>query len=326
MTEVLLAIRGLTKHYPIRGLKEPLVALDGVDLDIPAGQTTAIVGESGSGKSTLARCLLGLVEPTGGVMTLDGQSLWAQRGRKVSRTYRDIQMVFQDPNLSLNPRKTVGEAVAEPLALHMRMPRNARTARVHELFDLVGLQAAHITRLPRELSGGQRQRVGIARALAVEPRLIVLDEPTSSLDVSVRGHVLDLLLSIQRQLGTTYLFISHDLEAVEYLADYVVVMYLGSVVEEGPPEVVLDFPKHPYTRALISAAPSREYGATKERFVLAGEIPSPIGLREECRLVGRCPMATPHCRTSTPQLVVVGERHKSACPVTASEALKRAAV
>ncbi|MCE0764550.1 ATP-binding cassette domain-containing protein [Pseudonocardia kujensis] len=308
-------IRGLTKHFRVGRPRRDLVALDGVDLAVEAGQTTALVGESGSGKSTLARCLVGLLPVTAGEVLLDGIDLAGLGSVALSRTYRDIQMVFQDPHSSLNPRRSVYQAVTEPLRLHLGLDRAAQRARARELMSLVGLEDQHLERMPHELSGGQRQRVGIARAIAVGPKVVVLDEPTSSLDVSVRGQILDLLLGLQQRLGMTYLFISHDLQAVRRVADRVCVMYLGSIVEDGPADEVLDRPRHPYTRALMSAAPVAEYGVRRERLRLAGEIPSPVDLPAECRLAGRCPYVRDSCRTAVPPLVTVEGTHRSACPV-----------
>lgn len=313
-----LDIRGLTKHYKVRGARQALVALDEVDLVVESGRTTALVGESGSGKSTLARCVVGLVKPTSGSVLLDGAEISGLGSVAMSRVYRDIQMVFQDPSSSLNPRMTVREAVREPLRLHLRMSPREQEDRARELMDLVGMTAEHLDRLPHELSGGQRQRVGIARAVAVEPKVVILDEPTSSLDVSVRSQILDLLHELQQRLGMTYLFISHDLQAVRRVADRIAVMYLGSVVEEGEAVDVLDHPRHPYTQALMSAAPVPEYGVRRDRLRLQGEIPSPIGLGQECRLVGRCPYAQDTCRAGIPPLLDVSPGHRSACPVRAA--------
>ncbi|WP_432519027.1 ABC transporter ATP-binding protein [Kineococcus sp. SYSU DK006] len=315
-----LAIEGLTKHYAVGARREQLIALDGVSLSVQRGRTTALVGESGSGKSTLARCLTGLVQPTSGTVLLNGEKISGLGAVAMSRIYRDVQMVFQDPNSSLNPRRSVQQTVAEPLKRHLNTPAKQRRERVRELLHLVGLDDRHLDRLPHELSGGQRQRVGIARAIAVEPQVLVLDEPTSSLDVSVRGQVLDLLLELQQRMGMTYVFISHDLHAVRRVADRVSVMYLGAVVEEGPATTVLTAPAHPYTRALMSAAPVPEYGIQRQRLRLRGEIPSPIGLRRECRLAGRCPMVRDSCRTAQPPLTAIGPHHTSACPVTAPSA------
>ncbi len=317
MASALLDIRAVTKHFRVRGTDDQLVALDDVSLGVARGSTLALIGESGSGKTTLARCIAGLTRPTSGSVWLSGAQLWTGGARDTRRTYRQIQMVYQDPRLSLNPRMTVAQTLAEPLARHLGLRAVERAARVRTLVDLVGLSEQHLRRKPHELSGGQRQRVGIARAIAVEPSLVVLDEPTASLDVSVRGTILDLLRELQERLAMTYLFISHDLEAVQYIADDVAIMYLGAIVEQGPAASVLDAPQHPYTRALMSAAPRREYGRPVQRFRLTGEIPSPIGGRDGCRLVERCPLAQDKCHVITPHLArTVAAHHTAACLFT----------
>lgn len=292
-----LRLGQLTKHYQVGGFpkRRALVAVDGIDLEVMPGETVALVGESGSGKSTVARCIVRLVEPTSGSIELSGTDVTRLNVVELSRLYRRVQMVFQDPNSSLNPRMSVRKTLGEPLKLHLRLPRAARDERARELLDLVGLGEEHLDRYPHQLSGGQRQRVGIARAIAVEPELVILDEPTSSLDVSVRGQVLDLLLELQERLGLAYLFITHDLSVVQRVAHRVAVMYLGGIVERGPVADVFSQPVHPYTRALLSAAPVPEWGATKVRFRLEGEIPSPIDVPSGCRLLGRCPLAEPSC-------------------------------
>lgn len=300
----LLEVRALTKTFDVGGAirRRPLRALDAVDLDVEAGTTLGLVGESGSGKSTLARCLLRLVEPTSGRIVFDGDDLTDRPGRRVADIYQRAQMVFQDPNSSLNPRMTIGELVAEPLRLHLGRSRRDSADRVDELLALVGLTPHHADRYPHQLSGGQRQRVGIARALAPEPTLLILDEPTSSLDVSVRGQILQLLVELQRELGLTYLFISHDLGVVRHLCDQVAVLYLGKVVEQGPSAEVFGSPRHPYTQALLSAVPAPRWGSRPERVRLKGEIPSPINLPTGCRLVGRCPWEIDECSTVHPEL------------------------
>lgn len=313
----LLKIDELSKQFHL-GKSRTLTAVDRVSLSVPSKSTLAIVGESGSGKSTLVRCLLGLIPPTSGSVLFGDVELTTLSPRARARSYRDIQMVFQDPNSSLNPRMSVLKAVTEPLVLHLNMPRAERYQRAVELMSLVRLSEDHLQRMPHELSGGQRQRVGIARALAVEPKMVILDEPTSALDVSTRKEILGLLNDLQQRLGLTYLFISHDLQAVRHVADQIAVMYLGSILEMGPASVILDDPKHPYTRALVSAAPEPEHGVTRERFRLVGEIPSPIGMGNECRLVGRCPLVQESCWHGVPPLVRIRRDHESRCPITAS--------
>jgi len=310
----ILQARDLRKIFPVSGGRK-LVAVDGVSFDLVPGKTLALVGESGSGKSTVARCLVRLVEPTSGKVWLDGMSIIELDPVALSKTYRRVQMVFQDPNASLNPRMTVREVVHEPLWLHLRMPKDQREARARRLMELVGLTYAHLDRYPHELSGGQRQRVGIARAIAVEPDIVILDEPTASLDVSVRGQILELLLDLQKKLNLAYLFISHDLQVVQHVAHRVAVMYLGGIVEVGPTAAVFGHPEHPYTRALLSAAPVAKWGAKRQRLRLAGEISSPIDPPDACRLVGRCPLEQPSCAKARPPLTEIGDEHSVACPV-----------
>lgn len=314
--DVLLDVQNLRKEFRVRnaGRVARLTAIDGIDLKVERGETVALVGESGSGKSTVARSIARLVEPTSGGAWLDGTPLSRLRRRRLSRAYGDLQMVFQDPNSSLNPRMTVRAILDEPLRLHLKMSAAQRRTRVAELLESVGLGPAHLDRRPHQLSGGQRQRVGIARALAVDPKLILLDEPTASLDVSVRGQVIELLQKVQQDRGIAYLFITHDLQVVQRIAHRVVVMYLGAVVEEGPTEAVFAHPTHPYTKALLSAAPVAEYGVKRERFRLAGEIPSPINLPAGCRLAGRCPIAQERCRHDPPPLIAMERQHYVACP------------
>jgi oligopeptide/dipeptide ABC transporter ATP-binding protein len=312
----ILQVRGLRKNFPVEGGRH-LVAVDGVSLDVAAGETLALVGESGSGKSTVARCIVRLIEPSGGDVAIDGKSILPLEPRKLAGVYRRIQMVFQDPNASLNPRMSVRQVLDEPLRLHLDLPRAARTARLRELVEMVGLTPAHLDRYPHELSGGQRQRVGIARAMAVSPEIVILDEPTSSLDVSVRGQILDLLLDLQQRLNLAYLFISHDLQVVRHVADRVAVMYLGGIVEIGPTHDIFSAPQHPYTRALLSAAPVAQWGVERTRLRLVGEITSPIDPPDACRLVGRCPLALLACAAARPPLIDIGHDHAVACPVVA---------
>jgi oligopeptide/dipeptide ABC transporter ATP-binding protein len=316
----LLSIRGLVKEFTIGDFprRQVLVAVDGVDLDVRRGETVALVGESGSGKSTLARCALRLVEPTAGSVRFDGIDVTRQSSSGLRRLYRRMQMVFQDPSASLNPRLSVRDVLHEPLMLHLKMNWSAREARARELADMVGLGVQHLNRLPHQLSGGQRQRVGIARALATNPDLVILDEPTSSLDVSVRGQILHLLEQLQAQLGLAYLLISHDLHAVRQIADRVGVMYLGKIVEEGPAACVLGSPQHPYTQALLSAIPHPAWSERPVRLRLQGEIPSPVHLPVGCRLQGRCPWVIDVCRTAHPPLAAVPTGQMVACYVAAA--------
>jgi len=310
----LLQVRDLRKVFPVEGGRK-LVAVDGVDLEIKAGETLALVGESGSGKSTVARCIVRLVEPSGGDVSIGGDSILGLQPSRLAGIYRRIQMVFQDPNASLNPRMTVRQVLEEPLKLQLYMLHSERAARVKELIGMVGLDASHLARYPHELSGGQRQRVGIARAIAVSPDIVILDEPTSSLDVSIRGQILDLLLDLQRRLQFAYLFITHDLQVVQRVADRVAVMYLGGIVETGPTASLFADPKHPYTRALLSAAPIARWGVKRTRTRLSGEISSAIDPPDACRLAGRCPLAQASCSAAKPPLIDIGDGRSVACPV-----------
>jgi oligopeptide/dipeptide ABC transporter ATP-binding protein len=263
----------------------------------------------------VARCIARLVEPTSGEVLLGGVALLQVPRRQVPEIYRDLQMVFQDPNGSLNPRMTVRKALEEPLRVHFGLSGPERASRVLQLLEDVELSSQHLDRYPRQLSGGQRQRVGIARALAVEPKFIVLDEPTASLDVSTRRRILQLLARIQRERALGFLFISHDLETVRHFADRVLVMYLGSIVESGSTSEVFESPAHPYTRALLSSAPVIEPGRAKQRIRLTGEISSAVGDRRGCRLAARCPCVVDSCLRTPPPNVAISPTHSAACPV-----------
>jgi oligopeptide/dipeptide ABC transporter ATP-binding protein len=312
-----LVVDDLQMHFPLRSIipwRVPRVvrAVDGVSLRVGAGETLGLVGESACGKSTLARCVLRLIEPTRGRVLLDEEDLTALPEEALRRRRRDIQMVFQDPTASLNPRLSVAATVDEPLALHTPLAGAARRERVDEVLEEVGLGAGLRARYPHQLSGGQRQRVNIARAIATHPRLVVLDEPTSALDVSLRARVILLLAELKRRMGMTYLFISHDLSTVRYLCDRVAVMYLGVLVEEAPAAELFDHPAHPYTRALLSCIPVPDPDVAPERLRLSGEVPSPIDIPEGCRLRGRCPLAQPVCAEPVP-LREIAPGHTVAC-------------
>jgi oligopeptide/dipeptide ABC transporter ATP-binding protein len=315
VSDVLVSARGLEVHFPVRsvglrrGTAGVLRAVDGVDLDICRGETLGLVGESGCGKSTLGNALLRLVPPTGGTITFDGTDVTSLDRRGLKTMRRRAGMVFQDPFASLDPRRTVAQTVAEPLEVHgLHGGRQERAARVGELLELVGLDAAVAGRYPHEFSGGQRQRVGIARALAGEPDFLVCDEAIASLDVSVQAQVLNLLRRLQRQLGLTLLFISHDLSAVRHLADRIAVMYLGRVVEIGPAAAVGTDPQMPYTQALLSAVPvpHPELERQRKRIVLRGDVPSPSAVPSGCRFRTRCPYAFEPCPTVDPALQPAG--------------------
>ena len=312
-----LVVDDLQMHFPLRSIvpwRAPRVvrAVDGVSLRVAAGETLGLVGESGCGKSTLARCVLRLIEPTRGRVLLDGEDLTALPEEALRRRRRDIQMVFQDPTASLNPRLSVAATVEEPLMLHTPLAGPARRARADEVLDEVGLGAGLRDRYPHQLSGGQRQRVNIARAIATHPRLVVLDEPTSALDVSLRARVILLLAELKRRMGMTYLFISHDLSTVRYLCDRVAVMYLGVLVEEAPAAELFDHPAHPYTRALLSCIPVPDPDIAPARLTLSGEVPSPIDIPSGCRLRGRCPLAQPVCAEPVP-VREIAPGHTVAC-------------
>ncbi len=313
---VLVEVIELRKHYGVSaGLfrQQILPAVDGVSLTVRRGETLGVVGESGSGKSTLGRCLLRLEEPSGGHVVFRGTDLMTLPGGRLRVLRRHMQMVFQDPADSLNPRMTAGQTVMEPMALHGLASGAAARQRAVELFGLVGLSNVHLDRYPHQLSGGQQQRVAIARALAPEPDFIVLDEPTSALDVSIQAQLLNLLRDLQTRLGLSYLFISHDLSVVRYMANHVAVMYLGRIIEEGPTNALFADPRHPYTRALLSAVPVDSPGEQTQRIVLRGEPPSPLSVPRGCAFAPRCPWARERCYAEPQVMQPVGEDHRAAC-------------
>jgi oligopeptide/dipeptide ABC transporter ATP-binding protein len=295
----LLEVRNLSKVFPARHGQGVVKAVNGVSFSLAAGTTIGIVGESGCGKSTLARLILQLIAPSDGDVIFEGESLLFTEAAKLRRRRRDLQIVFQDPYASLDPRMTVGRIVAEPLDIHRVGRRRERKARVFELLDLVGLDRDAAGRYPHEFSGGQRQRIGIARAIALEPKLLILDEPVSALDVSIQSQILNLLMDLKARLKLSYIFISHDLSVVRYVSDAVAVMYLGRVVEHGPAERVLDEPQHPYTKALVSAVPDMAKRA--ERIVLKGDPPSPESVPRGCPFHPRCAQALAVCREALPE-------------------------
>ena len=309
--EAVLRVRALVKHFPLRqGIVfkrqvGAVQAVDGVDLDVYPGETLGVVGESGCGKSTLARLLVGLETPTSGAVTVLGRDLVGARGAGLKAFRRDVQMIFQDPYTSLNPRMTVGDIIGEPFEIHPSVvPKEGREARVRELMALVGLSPEHIDRYPHQFSGGQRQRIGIARGLALNPKLLICDEPVSALDVSVQAQVINLLQDLQQQLGISLIFIAHDLSVVRHIADRVAVMYLGRIVEIGEQELVYSNPQHPYTRALLSAVPVPDptLRGMVGQIVLEGDPPSPADPPSGCRFRTRCWKAQDVCAEVDPKL------------------------
>jgi len=333
MNEVLVEVRDLVKHFPIRqGLLQRKVgavrAVDGVSFDVFRGETLGLVGESGCGKSTTARLLLRLMEPTSGSIKFDGQEIAGIKGKPLKDLRRSMQMIFQDPYSSLNPRKTVGTIIAEPFVIHgLATGEGERKRTVQDLMDRVGLNPEHYNRYPHEFSGGQRQRIGVARALALKPKVIVADEPVSALDVSIQAQILNLLRELQREMGITLVFIAHDLSVVRHMCDRVAVMYLGKVVELASNDQLYAHPRMPYTGALMSAVPVPQprLAATKKRQVLAGDVPSPANPPPACRFHTRCWKAQEICRQEEPLLDVKDGGNQAAChfPLTDPEVLER---
>ncbi|MGL4935849.1 MAG: ABC transporter ATP-binding protein [Cetobacterium sp.] len=320
MAENLLEIKGLRKHFNIKNSifekkRKILKAVDGISLEIRKGETLGLVGESGCGKTSLGRTIVKLYEPTSGDIIYDGKNLTNLNFQEMKSFRRKIQMIFQDPYASLNPRQTIGDIIKEPMEIHNLYDKNERDKKVLEILELVGLSNTHMSRYPHEFSGGQRQRVGIARALACNPEFIVCDEPISALDVSIQAQIINTLEELQEKLGLTYLFIAHDLSMVKHISDRVGIMYLGKLVELAESDTVYETPLHPYTEALLSAIPipDPDISLKKERIILEGDIPTPINPSGGCRFKSRCPKAFEKCQIVEPELREVKENHKVAC-------------
>jgi oligopeptide transport system ATP-binding protein len=309
----LVRTRALVKHFPVEGSDDVVRAVDGVTFEITQGETLGLVGESGCGKSTVGRCLLRLIEPTAGEVTFEGRDVIAMKGEELRRLRREMQIIFQDPYASLNPRLSIGEIVGEPLKIHKLGKGEERRERVAELLRKVGLDPDYMKRYPHEFSGGQRQRIGIARSLALNPKLIVADEPVSALDVSVQAQVVNLLQDLQQEFRLTYLFISHGLAVVEHISTRVAVMYLGRIVEVASSLELYAQPLHPYTQALLSAIPIPDPRRKRDRIILTGDVPTPINPPSGCRFRTRCPMAISRCAEVDPDLREISPGHTVAC-------------
>ncbi len=320
-SEILLEVRNLRKYYPVtKGFifqrqVGAVKAVDDISFFIRKGETLGLVGESGCGKTTTGRVILRLQEPSAGEALFEGRDIFKLHKEELRRLRRDMQIIFQDPYSSLNPRMTVGDIIGEPLEIHNLARGKEKVRRVQELLEVVGLSPYHANRYPHEFSGGQRQRIGIARALAVNPKLIIADEPVSALDVSIQAQVLNLLEELQKEFGLTYLFIAHDLSVVKHISDRIAVMYLGKIVELAQTEELFSNPQHPYTEALLSAVPIPNPEMRRERIILPGDVPSPINPPAGCRFHTRCLYAQASCRVDPPPFEDVGGGHYVACPI-----------
>jgi oligopeptide/dipeptide ABC transporter ATP-binding protein len=311
--ETLVSVRGLVKHFPVEGSDDVVRAVDGVTFQIFAGETLGLVGESGCGKSTVGRCLLRLIEPTAGHINFQGRDILALGKKDLRQIRREMQIIFQDPYASLNPRMKIGDIVGEPLVIHNEGSKSGRRERVAQLLRRVGLDPDYMNRYAHEFSGGQRQRIGVARTLALNPKLIVADEPVSALDVSVQAQVVNLLQELQQEFKLTYLFISHGLAVVEHISTRVAVMYLGRIVEIAAAAELYAAPLHPYTQALLSAIPIPDPRQKRKRIILQGDVPTPINPPSGCRFRTRCPIAIDDCAHIDPELREVSPGHSVAC-------------
>ncbi|ASN04240.1 ABC transporter ATP-binding protein [Virgibacillus necropolis] len=319
MTEAILKVRNLKKHFPLsspipfKKSRQSVKAVDGLDFDVYPGETLGVVGESGCGKSTMARLVNQLITPSEGIVEFKGKNLvhMGKEDLRVSR--KSIQMIFQNPYASLSPRKNVGQLIAEPLVIFNVGDAESRNKRVSDLLEIVGLKKYHARRYPHEFSGGQRQRINIARALALNPEIIICDEAVSALDVSVQAQIINLLKDLQKEFNLTYIFISHDLNVVRYTCDRIAVMYLGKIVEIGTYKDIYENPAHPYTKALLSAIPKESPHGDKDQIILKGSVPSPINPPSGCPFHERCPVAMEKCKTVVPEFINVGNGHEASC-------------
>ncbi len=328
-SNTLLEVRNVKKHFPVSDKKlfstqkNYVQAVNGVSFTINEGETFGLVGESGCGKSTLARLIMGLIKADSGEINFEGRNFLELRGRELRKSRKQMQMVFQKPYESLNPKMTVGQIISAPFDIHGVYTKQERVQKVKDLLEMVGLSQQYINRYPHEFSGGQRQRIGIARAIALNPKLVICDEAVSALDVSIQSQILNLLNDLQKEFKLTYLFISHDLSVVKHVSDKIGVMYLGEMVEVGDAETIYKNPKHPYTQALLSAIPIPDPTFKKERIVLEGDLPSPINPPSGCRLSTRCPYVIPLCKEMKPELSTIGSNHMASCHLFSESKLQK---